>query len=198
MRLRCLLLVAGLALAGCGTPPPPPQLYQLRIEAPPAAVPAPRAGNEVWELATALRLPEYLDRETIVVSSGGAGLQPLDGHRWAEPLRDSVPRLLRHDLGLLRGADKVWPAPAPAGVAVARQLRVELLALQATADRAAVHLSARWWLVDPRGQAAPLLGQADLRVPTAGTGVDAIAGAHRAALWQLAERIADTAAAPAR
>jgi uncharacterized lipoprotein YmbA len=146
----------------------------------------------VWELGAGVPLPESLDREAIVVAQGDSGLQALFGHRWAEPLRDSVPRLLRHDLGLLRGEDRVWIAPAPAGLVVARQLRVEVLSLLASADRSTLQLQARWWLVDPSARAAPVTGQARLAVPIAGAAVDDVVVAHRLALWRLAERIAAT------
>jgi uncharacterized lipoprotein YmbA len=178
------------ALAGaCASPSPPVELYQLRIAAP-APVPPPASRADVWELSGRVGLPGYLDREAIVVADGSSGLQALDGHRWAEPLRDSVPRVLRHDLALLRGAGRVWEAPAPPGVAVARTLRVDVLALQAGADRRSLQLEARWWLVDPDGRTPPAGGSAALDVPIEGTGVDAIAAAHCAALWQLAQRIA--------
>ncbi|MCK7494324.1 MAG: PqiC family protein [Comamonadaceae bacterium] len=51
-------------------------------------------------------LPEYLERDAIVVASG-ARLETLDGERWAEPLRDALPRLLRADLEALRGPGSV-------------------------------------------------------------------------------------------
>lgn len=178
-----------LVVAACGTPGPPPQLYQLPLAAPGAAAPAAAATTaEVWELASDVRLPAYLDRQTLVQQKGGAGLQLLEGHRWAEPLRDTVPRLLQHDLAQLRGADRVWAAPAPGGVNVAKRLQVEVLSLQA--DAAQVQLQARWQLLDPQGRAAPQLGQAQLQVPVAGAQVDAIVAAHRLLLWQLAQRIA--------
>jgi hypothetical protein len=124
------------------------------------------------------------------VPRGQAGLQALDGHRWAEPLRDAVPRLLRQDLAALLGEARVWTAPLPAGVAPTRQLRVELLALQATADRGAVSLQARWSLADPAGAAPPWVEAAQFEVPSAGPEPDALVAAHRLALWRLAERIA--------
>jgi uncharacterized lipoprotein YmbA len=80
-------------------------------------------------------VPSYLDRETLVVLDGTSRLELLEGQRWAEPLRDTLPRLLRHDLALLRGARNIWLAPAPPGVNVNRQLRVEVLSLQASRSR---------------------------------------------------------------
>jgi len=183
----------GLALiAGCASPPPPPRLYRL-----PSSVAGSAAGDaaavpssETWQLLTPVALPDYLDRDALLVPEGSTGLQPLEGHRWAEPLRDALPRILRQDLARLLGADRVWAAPVPAGVTITRQLRVELLAFEASADRRAVQLRARWSLLDPRAAAtAPLVEQADISATSAGPDADSLVAAHRLALWRLAERI---------
>ena len=141
----------------------------------------------------AVQLPAYLDRDALLVPAPSGGLQALAGERWAEPLRDAVPRLLRDDLARLRGAASVWAAPLPAGLLVQRQLRVELLALDVLPGRSAVRLRARWWLADVAPAAgmpaAPLLGDADLQARVAGTDAAALVAAHRALLWQLAGRI---------
>ena len=191
----------GALLGGCGSTPPA-QWYELRAD-PPEAVsgagsdtaatrPAGAADTAgVWALSMLVALPAALDRDTLMVAQGRAGLLPLAGHRWAEPLRDSVPRVLLADLQRLRGAGRVWPAPAPAGVAVTRSLRVALGVLQAAEDRRSLRLAAQWWLQDlGSAGSSPSLGQADFTVDVAGTTVDALAGAHRLALWRLAGRIA--------
>lgn len=179
--------VAPWLLTACAVDAPATRWYELRGE-PPGPRPAPRPGDgALWEVSGTVTLPGALDRDTLMVASGAAGLQALAGHRWAEPLRDSIPRLLVADLALLRGEGLVWRAPAPAGVAVARRLRVEIVALIADEARRALRLQARWWLTDARpGAAAPTLGAADFSVELANPSVDALAAAHRLALWQLA------------
>jgi uncharacterized lipoprotein YmbA len=197
-----LLLVLG--LAGCGTPLPPPQLYQLRAAppvavAPPAAA-APGAGpadsrtSPTLQLLLPVSLPELLERDAIVVPQGQAGVQALAGHRWAEPLRDAVPRLLRQDLAALLGNGKVWVAPLPAGLVVQRLLRVEVLALQADSTRGSVQLQARWTLSDPMGRAPVQTRLEHLAAPVQGSDIDALVVAHRLVLWRLAERLAQAAA----
>ncbi|MDO9172589.1 MAG: ABC-type transport auxiliary lipoprotein family protein, partial [bacterium] len=147
-------------------------------------------------VASTVVLPGALDRETLVVASGAASLQPLTGHRWVEPLRDSIPRLLVADLAVLRGPGLVWRAPVPPGVNPARRLRAEIVTLMADTGRQTLRLQARWWLTDSRPNgAAPALGQADVHIPLADASVDALAAAHRLALWQLAVRIVESAPA---
>jgi len=186
-------LFAAALVAGCAAPSSPAQLYQLRA-APPVALPlastAATPSPLIWQLAQPVKLPEYLDSDTLLLAQGQSGLAALQGHRWAEPLRDSVPRVLRQDLAALLGESRVWVAPVPAGVVVTRRVRVELLALEANAERTAVTLRARWSVADPTGAAAPRADAATLNVPSAGTDADSLVAAHRLALWRLAERIA--------
>lgn len=189
---RPLLAAAALVLAGCGTSPPV-QLHRLVLDSPTGADVAKSAtaaaATEVWELAR-LVIPEYLDRDAVLVASGASGLRALSDQRWAEPLREAVPRLLQHDLRTLRGGDKVWPAPAPQGVRIDRNLRLEIQSLQADPQRGRVRLQANWVLIDPRGQVAPRLGSADIEAAFDGIDMERIVAAHRLALWRLAQRVA--------
>ena len=191
MRRKFLALtgLTALALLGaCASNAPAPSLYQLRAEPPVAVVPV--SSSQVLQLLLPVTLPEVLERDALVVAQGQAGVQALPGHRWAEPLRDAVPRLLRQDLALLLGDARVWAAAVPAGVVVTRQLRVDVLVLQTAADRNAVQLQARWTLSDPLGRTPPRVQVTQISVPTAGSTPDAWVAAHRVALWQLAEQVA--------
>lgn len=191
------LLLAGALLAGCAAPLPPVTWVRLPAEVPGAVPPAPRASasGEVWQLVLPVALPGHLDRDALLVPRGAAGLQPLGGVRWAEPLRDAAPRLLRNDLAIHLGTP-LWTAPLPPGVTPTRQLRVELAAFDVAADGRGAALQARWSLADPRGASAPRVFEATFVTPAAGTDAEALAAAHRLALWQLAGRIAASTAAP--
>ena len=188
LHLAALAVVGAVLLAACASPSPPPALYQLR-GAPPVPV-QPVPGTQVLQLLQPVALPEALQRDSLLLPQGQAGLQALPGHRWAEPLADAVPRLLRQDLAALLGESRVWAAPLPAGVAITRQCRVEILSLLATPDRAAVVLQARWTLSDPTGRTVPVVTTTQISAPSGGPDVDALVTAHRVALWRLAEQVA--------
>jgi uncharacterized protein len=184
-----VLLLAWAALAAsCASNVPPPRLYQLR-SAPPAAVVA-LPTTQVVQLLLPVALPELLERDALLLPQGQAGVQALAGHRWAEPLRDAVPRLLRQDLTLWLGPRGVWTAPLPPGLVVTRQLRVDVLQLLANSERNAVMLQARWTLSDPSGGSPPRVEVTSLSAPSAGADPDALVAAHRLVLWKLAEQIA--------
>ena len=206
--LRLSLLLLNLGLVACASPLPPIRWVRLPVDppglagpqagialanpAPPAAAGAPA---EVWQLMAPLSLPGHLDRDALMLPQGSAGLQPLGSTRWAEPLRDAVPRLLRSDLSRVLGAT-VWAAPLPPGVRISRQLRVELLALDVTPDARGVALQARWSVADPAGTRLPRVVQQAFVVRADGPDADALAGAHRLALYQLAQAIAANSTLP--
>lgn len=178
-----------LLLSACASPRPPPQLYQLRAEPPTASVPVLPTAVVPLQLLP-VSLPELLARDAILVPQGRSGVLALAGHRWAEPLQDAVPRLLRQDLAVLLGADRVWSAPLPAGVQPPRQLRVDVLSFQVDEARREVMLRARWTLAETRGTAPARTGTDTVVAPVQGSDVDAIAAAHRVALWQFAQLLA--------
>lgn len=190
-RRHVLCALGALTLAGCASEPKLPAVQWVRLPAqPPEPLPPPdQPSAQVWQLVLPLDVPSYLERDALLVPQGAAGLQPLAGVRWAEPLRDAVPRLLRQDLAVLLGGP-VWVSPMPPGIAPTRQLRVELLQLDVADDRRAVALHARWSLADPRGQTPTRAGETRLSQPASGPGADALVLAHRAALARLARDIA--------
>lgn len=210
-------MVALLLAACAGPPLPPLQWWRLPAEpgvaqpAPPAADPAVSAApaaptvriaqtpqtpqtaqtlqtpHTVWQLVGGVALPAYLDRDTLLVPDARGALQPREGARWAEPLRDAVPRLLRHDLARLLGAP-LWTAPLPPGVVPTRQLRLELLALDLQPGLRELVLHAHYSLTGPG--LAPRSGELALVQPLAATDTAALVQAHRDALAQLAQRLA--------
>ena len=93
--------VAGLALAGllsaCAIAPSPPvRLYRLPLHAAGAesVQTRPAVRTTRWELR-AVRVPDYLDRRSLLVREGDTVLSALDDERWAEPLRVAAGGLCR-------------------------------------------------------------------------------------------------------
>ncbi|MEN9315665.1 MAG: hypothetical protein RIS35_2058 [Pseudomonadota bacterium] len=162
---RRLALAATLALAaGCASRAPATDWVRLPID-----VPAPLAGTladaadrsvakaAVWQLVLPIELPGHLDRDAVIAARDPSGLTALTGARWAEPLRDAVPRVLRSDLARLLDAE-VWTVPLPPGVVPTRQIRVTIDALDAMPDGRRAELRARWSIADPHGASAPFTG----------------------------------------
>lgn len=194
-RLAVMLLMA---LGGCASRVPEPTLYLLRSD-PPAGVVVPdeasrKAAATVgrWQLMLPVRVPEYLDRTALLLPQGANGVQPTFNQRWAEPLSSSVPRVLAQDLNTLRGRGSVWTSPVPDNLAIKGQLRVEVLAFDVAPSGVAVTLKARWSTAGAEALDAPQSHLATISVPSPSRDPDSLVGAHRLALWRLAQAIADT------
>lgn len=191
-------LAAAAVLGGCATQVPEPVLYVLRAD-PPAALTAPpvaRPGVPPWHLVSPVRVPDYLDRDALLMPQGDNGLLPAPNQRWAELLSQSVPRLLAQDLVALGGEGSLWTGALPRGLAVRGQLRVELLMLDVNPTATAVTLKARWTTSTSTsdGSRQPVARSHGvlLNAPNLGTDADSLVSAHRLALWQLAQAIAKT------
>ncbi len=192
--IACWVCSAG-ALAACSSISAPLRWYRLPSE-PPAGEPAPRTAAgaassvAVWELVPALPMPELLGRDTLLVEEGEAGIRLLHGHRWAEPLRDALPRLLRDDLA--RVVPGLWTGPAAPNVALAGRVQVELLALQGSLPRRQVALAARWVVTPAGASATPRAYRIDEAVPWTEASPESLVVAQRVAMWRLAQRIASS------
>lgn len=193
-RRALLLLLAATAVSGCATRDAPPRrLFGLTGSPPLPPDARPGQDDRAWVVSPQVALPELLDRDEILVAEGGAGLRPWPEARWAEPLRDALPRVLADDLARLR-------QPYPVTLATPANRDVESLRLMvqvdewlARADGAGLtlRLRARWhWaaLKAPPGTALPASGSADLSLPCAAE-ADALATAYRRSALQLAARI---------
>lgn len=194
-RMKVIPVLIGLSLlAACGSSPKV-QYFQLRAELPPGleagALVAPASPTGIWALGP-VQIPEYLDRDAIVRPSGLATLNVQPTERWAEPLRDAIPRLLQQDLARLLGSARIWRQPLPPGLTVERQLRVDIQRLDAeTGAHTSVVLQARWILIDPSGRTPPQVLERRFTAPALDGSTDALVAAHRTALWNLAVAIAN-------
>ncbi len=87
-------LVAMTALAaGCGTTPGS-VFYTLQAGDPP-----PAGGSTLSVIVGPVTLPEAVDRPQLVVSTGGNRVEIAEFHRWAEPLKREIPRVIASHLG---------------------------------------------------------------------------------------------------
>lgn len=189
-------LLAAATLAGCATRDAPPRrLYGLTSTPPLPASAKPGQDGRAWVLSPQIALPELLDRDEILVAEGSAGLRPWPEARWAEPLRDALPRVLAEDLGRLR-----QPYPVTLGTKSQPDNGAESLRLVVQVDEwlarqdgggLQLRLRARWrWapLHAPINTALPAAGAAELTVPCAAN-ADALADAYRRSILELAARM---------
>lgn len=150
---RTLALIVMLAVAGCSLNPrpDPTRFYVLSSLADMGE--GSEAGPSAGELRLGvgpISLPPYLSRSQLVTRVTPNRVTQSEFERWAEPLRDEVPRVLGDNLSLLLGAGRVLRHPWYASERVDLQVVVELIRFERDPAGTA-RLDARWSLYDAEG-----------------------------------------------
>ncbi len=129
-----------------------------------------------------------VDRPQLVVRIGANEVAILEQHRWAEPLKSEIPRLIARTLSQLLGASRVsaYPESASQEASSASDRRYPALRRDARID-ASVEA---FWLVRRLPGGKPITGRSVVREPIAGEGYDAVVAAYGRALATLSHDIA--------
>jgi uncharacterized lipoprotein YmbA len=107
-RIRlCLIAVALLVLAGCGSTRPS-NFYQLDE---PAATRLSGLERGTAVGVGPVNLPPYLDRPQIVIRGAGHKLELSEFHRWAEPLNETISRVIIVNLSNMLESTRVYKIP---------------------------------------------------------------------------------------
>ncbi|QAZ39615.1 hypothetical protein C1M51_09410 [Methylibium sp. Pch-M] len=191
-RPRALALVAALALtqfaAGCASPPPE-RFYRLAVAAPSAAAPGTAtAGDGPVVTVGAVTLPALVDRPQIVTLAAGSRVEVSEAHRWAEPLRFALGRVVAEQLAVALGTPLVYAYPQ---VAVADPaFRVTLNVQRLDATRGIAVDGELLWIVRRVADGQLRSGRSHGRGVPADASYDALAAAHVEALAAVSGDIA--------
>lgn len=181
-------LIGALVLAGCAQQPDP-QLYVMSPAAETGKVF--ESGAEPVVASLRVRLPEYLDRREIVSRSGANELVVNKDDRWAEPLDESVPRVLAENLSaFMPGARVVVPSEV-SGQDVPYEYQVSLDAYEPD-GKGSVVMRGRWELRDERRNRIVAEGRIDERRPVASGGAPEIVTALNENLNDASRQIAES------
>lgn len=182
------------AMAGC-VDSPATQLYLL--------TPTTMGNRKVAEERTLsigigpVNLPPLLDRPEIVTRRGPGEVERAEFDRWAEPLADSVPRVLASDLAWQLGTDRVAVLPWEASGRFQYRVVVDVARFDGVLGKGVV-LDARWRLLARTGEEL-VVRRSVLTETTDGTSYQALVASMSRALGALSQEIASalTAVAPA-
>ena len=178
-------------MAGCGGSSAPARLYVLTPG--PEAVAAPLGAGTAGSPALGVgpvRLPGLLDQPQIVTRPGADEIDRAEFHRWAEPLADTVPRVLAENLAALQKTDRVAIFPwNPAG-SVQYQLVVDVMRFDGALGGDVV-LDARWRILATDGKELAV-NRSVLTQPTGRAGYPSVVAAMSRALAALSREIAAT------
>ncbi len=188
--LICTALTGLILLGGCtGT-----QLQKVYLVNPVfESVAAPASGPCISLGIGPVRMPDYLDRPQIVMRTTRSELLLARFDRWAEPLTDTLPRVLAQNLSRLLCIKTVSLYPFRPSVPKDYRLDVEVIRLDGMRGHE-VTLEAWWSLSDGPGKKVQVSKRSKLTEPTQGNDFEALVEAHSRVIGSLCRDIAQAIA----
>lgn len=173
------------ATAGCSRSPRV-TFYTLESAAPTVAVGA--AANVSAISVGPVTLPELVDRPQLVVRVAANRVEILESHRWAEPLKSEIPRLIAENLRHLLGSNRVSSYHQHAGPDADYRVLMDFQRFESSPGEA-VTVEAVWSLRRSAGVTAKA-GRTLVREPVDAVGYDPLAAAYGRALLAVSRDLA--------
>ena len=181
-----ILIIGTLSFTGCATTPPP-TYFQLEE---PANVQLSGIERGIAVGVGPLNLPAYLDRPHIVTRATEHRLELSDFNRWAEPLKDSMLRVIAVNLSNELETTRVFALPRRRPV-VPIEFKVEINVARFDGRLGGeVVLVARWILLGKEDQLISTKVSI-IREQSAGSDYDALIKAQNKTLQKLSNEIAE-------
>ncbi len=136
-----------------------------------------------------VRLPEYLNRPQIVSRTSGNEVGVQEFYRWAEPLKDGLPRVLAENISQLLNSTQVAVFPWSRSFQLDVQVAVEVLRFDGIPG-GEVTLDALWTLLDGHRNVLQESRRASLTVVSRGEDYESLVDAHNRLLFLLGREIA--------
>ena len=177
------LAVLALAAAGCGGTNVRIDYYALT--APPAHT-SPAQSQPLSVHLGPVSVPDGVDRPQIVMRRDANQVAIDDTHRWAEPLKDAIPRVLSDALAADLATPRVLTSRQSASLDFDYRVAVDVQHFESSATEAHDDVI---WTIRTRGNEPARVGRTVVTEPAAG-GFEALAAAHSRALAAVARDIA--------
>ncbi|UFS70802.1 PqiC family protein [Geomonas sp. RF6] len=181
LALACLALL----VAGCSRSPQV-TFYTLLPAASGEAVPATEAPVSVS--VGPITVPEVVDRPQLVVRESESRVKIAETHRWAEPLKREIPRVLAQNLGSLLGTEQVSSYPQNAGADAQYRVQVDVQRFEALPGKS-VTVEALWQIKRSADNAQGR-GHSLVREPVQGDGYEPLVAAYSRALSRVSAELA--------
>lgn len=133
-------------------------------------------------------LPELVDRPQFVVRVAANRVEILETHRWAEPLKSEIPRLIAENLRRLLGSSRVSSYHQHAGPDADYRVLVDFQRFESSPGEA-VTVEAVWSLRRATGGTAKT-GRSLVREPVDAVGYDPLVAAYDRALLAMSRDLA--------
>jgi uncharacterized protein len=176
-------------IGGCGSPAPQ-KFYTLNsdlYEAGGKTIPA-RSASSYNVVVGPVVIPALVDRPQIVLNSAPNRVTISEQSRWAEPLKESIPRVMAGDLAQLLHNDRVFAHPQSFVSDPDFRVLINVYRFDSTQGEAAV--IDLQWTIRTKNDGAQLSGRTFKREPANGNDFDSLVAAHERALAAVSQEIA--------
>jgi len=181
-----MFAAALLAVAGCATTPPP-TFYQLEE---PASTQLSGLERGIAIGVGPVNLPAYLDRPQIVIRDTAHKLELSEFNQWAEPLKNSIMRVIGVNLSNMLETTRVFKVPRrDRTIPIEFRIAIDIARFDGKLGGDAL-LVARWTLYG-RNEKALLTKVSIISEPSGGEGYDNLIAAQNLALQKLSQEIVD-------
>ena len=183
--MRFAWAFAAAALAACGGPGVKESFYTL---AGPEAAPASGAATGVSVHVGPVVVPETVDRAPMVLRTSPTQVEIAEFHRWAEPLKVAIPRVIAENLMRELGTSRVTWSRLGAGVGSDYRIAIEVQRFESSLSQGA--LVDALWVVTPAKGGAARTGRSTVQEAAPSADPSGVAAAHSRALARVARDIA--------
>lgn len=172
-----LILIWLIAISGCGRSPDT-IFYTLTALAP---EPASSSGASLSVSVGPVTLPDLVDRPQLVIRVAKNRVELLDAHRWAEPLRSEIPRLMAQNLSRLLHSTRVFVYDQNTALDAQYRVLIDIQRFESQPDKG-VTIEALWSIRREPGDKVMHTSHSLVHQPVENTGYDAVAAAYSRAL----------------
>jgi uncharacterized protein len=183
VRLTLVVCVAAV-LAGCSRSPRVNYYVLEPVAKPEVSV---FARNAPTIAIAPITLPEMVDRPQMVMRVDASRVEFLETHRWAEPLKSGIPRLLAENLSRLLGSAQVSAYSLNAASEADYRISVDIPRFESTAGSVAVDAT---WTIRRPAQGFEKMGRSQVSEPRGGEGYESLVSAYNRALAAVSRDIA--------
>lgn len=148
----------------------------------------PGGGGPIYAIAP-VRVPEYLQQQSIVTRTGENEIELAANDQWGAPLADGIGSVLAESLTVAIPSERVVHQPISPALPIDYQLFVEIVRFERQPD-GAVDLVARWSVFGAGGRPLLAMRRSSLRAPDVPNDYAAIAAAMSTLLGEFSRDIA--------
>jgi hypothetical protein len=133
-------------------------------------------------------VPESIDRSAMVLQNSANQVDLSDEHRWAEPLKSAIPRVVAENLMRLLGTPRVMASRVGPVSDVDYRVALEVQRFESSLSQGST--VEVLWTIGGKRVKAPITGRSSVHEPAASPTPDGVAAAHSRALARVAKDIA--------